>query len=198
MKWCRQVEEIPYEHHWRWWDKQDQDESIQMYSIYADGGIVGVCGLTSIDRVNSRAEFSLYISPTYQGHGYAKEALKLLLEKGFYTHNLNSIWGEMIDGNMAEKLFLSVGMKHEGTRRSFYYKDGVYRDAHLYSIMREEYDLLKCNDSSKYLVPPGPYVESVSDGELLTEGEWRSSCDEETGSSFWTRYYDQKGEPEDK
>jgi hypothetical protein len=36
-------------------------------------------------------------------------------------------------------LFEKVGMKREGKRRDFYFRDGAYHDAHLFSILRADW-----------------------------------------------------------
>ena len=55
------------------------------------------------------------------------------------NQNLNVIWGETFEGNHAYDMFLKLGMKHEGTRRQFYFKEGKHIDAHLVSITRQEF-----------------------------------------------------------
>jgi RimJ/RimL family protein N-acetyltransferase len=110
-----------------------------MYAVTAQGGIVGVAGLTSIDRLARRAEFSLYIGPEHHGEGYGRKALIALFTKGFRDLGLNLIWGESFDGNPAIRLFESLGMIREGTRRDFYFKDGRFIDAHLFSIRSTEW-----------------------------------------------------------
>jgi RimJ/RimL family protein N-acetyltransferase len=100
---------------------------------------IGVCGLTDIDWVNRRAEFSLYIGREWHGKGLGRKALVALLDKGFDELNLNTIWGESFDNNPAQKMFLKVGMKHTGYREAFYYREGAYVHANLYSIRRDEW-----------------------------------------------------------
>lgn len=145
-KWCRQSDVISHADQMDWYERQRNDPTIKMYAIMqrheksaidADR-VVGVCGLTSIDTLNRRAEFSLYIAPEYQRKGLAKAALKTLLRHGFENLNLHLIWGETFDGNPAAKMFEHLGFRHEGTRREFYFKAGRYIDAHLYSVKREE------------------------------------------------------------
>ena len=137
-KWCRQNDLLNYKNHTEWFNNIVLDQKIEMYTI-CDGQPVGVCGLTDIDRVNQRAEFSLYIAPKAQKQGYAKAALKTLLSHGFMNQNMNVIWGETFKGNHAYGLFLKLGMKHEGTRRQFYFKEGKHIDAHLVSMTRQEF-----------------------------------------------------------
>lgn len=143
-RWCRQNSLISNHDQDAWFKRQAQDPSIQMFMIFKDqtpekehAGI-GACGLTSIDHVNSRAEFSLYIAPDEQRKGFARAALKTLLRHGFDNLNLHLIWGETFDGNPAAKMFEQIGFVKEGTRREFYFKEGKYIDAHLYSVKKEE------------------------------------------------------------
>jgi len=139
-KWCRQNDLINESQQDLWFHNQSMDPKIRMYLIKTILDTpVGVCGLTDIDLINQRAEFSLYIGKEHQRKGYAKEALKALLAKGFSSMPLNLIWGETFDGNPAARLFEEIGFKKEGIRRDFYFKDGKYIDAILYSIKRGEF-----------------------------------------------------------
>lgn len=138
--WCRQNDLINWEEHEKWFDQVSLDKSTRMYMIWASGKSVGVCGLTSIDKMNRRAEFSLYIGTEHQRRGYAKQALYTLFEHGFKNLGLNVIWGETFDGNPAAGLFEAIGMKLEGTRREFYWKNGKFIDCHIYSILSSEWD----------------------------------------------------------
>ena len=160
-KWCRQNDLRSAQEHDRWFKKQAEDSSIKMYAIFIPfrepanylseehrDYIVGVCGLTSIDPTNRTAEFSLYISPDYQHRGLAKAALKTLITHGFMNLGLNCIWGETFEGNKAAHLFEKIGFKKEGTRRSLYFREGKFIDAHLYSILASEW---KCSMSDTSL-----------------------------------------------
>lgn len=152
--WCRQFTLISEGQHQDWLERIDRDPTVKMFGIEAMIGPprtnragklimpyrpIGVCGLTSIDRVNQNAEFSLYISPTYQRRGFARDALYLLLQHGFMDQNLNRIWGETYDGNPAWNLFASMGMTHEGTQREAYYRRGKFIDAHIWAITKGDY-----------------------------------------------------------
>lgn len=136
--WCRQYGPLHIGAHAKWLDWQVSDPKTEMFGIEAvlDGKVVlvGVCGLTDVDMVNGRAEFSLYIIPKYNLRGYGSQALSSLLEWGFNAKRLNRIWGEVFDGNPALNMFLSLGFEKEGVRREFYFRNGHYVDAHLISI----------------------------------------------------------------
>lgn len=139
-KWCRQNDLINPAEHDSWFDSVQKDKTIRMYLVRTDAEKpIGVCGLTSIDLINQRAEFSLYIEPDHHGKGLGKDALQLLVWHGFNAYPLQVIWGESFDGNPAIDTFKEVGFKKEGTRRDFYYRDGKHLDAHLFSIKRQEF-----------------------------------------------------------
>ncbi len=145
-RWCRQFEPITEEQHEAWFQSLHNNPSTKMYVVMrpnADGTgqPIGVCGLTSIDYINRRAEFSLYIAPDFQCAGYGIPALKLLCKRGFETLNLNCIWGEVFSGNPALQRFKTVGFVEEGKRRQFYYRDGKYIDAVMISLLKDEFKI---------------------------------------------------------
>lgn len=140
-KWCRQDTELHWDDHVAWFDKQRTDDSIEMFGIHTNE-LVGVCGLTNIDYVCRRGEFSCYIFPEFQRRGICSSSLEVLFSLGFYWLNLNLIWGETFSHNPAFKLFTEkLGMKKDGVRQQFYYKDGNYIDAEMVSITRAQWDI---------------------------------------------------------
>jgi RimJ/RimL family protein N-acetyltransferase len=138
-KWCRQTDPIADVAQQDWYERQAKDPTIRMYALMEADAIVGVCGLTSIDWTNRRAEFSLYIDPELHGSGLGKQALTALLNHGFKVLNLNCIWGETFQDNPAAKMFESLGFKKEGTRRQFYFREGTFINADIYSILSSEW-----------------------------------------------------------
>jgi RimJ/RimL family protein N-acetyltransferase len=143
-KWCRQIGLIDDTQQDAWHKKISSDPTIRMYAIKdieaSNNRIVGVCGLTDIDHVNQRAEFSCYIFPDQHRKGYASEALLVLFQHGFNDLNLNMIWGETFEDNPAYYLFkYKLHMTEEGIRRNFYFKNGRFINAYLLSISRKEF-----------------------------------------------------------
>ena len=144
-KWCRQNGPLSQAEHDSYWYKTELDHSSRFFALKDNlpkigGDIVGCAGLTSIDLVNSRAEFSLYIGPEHHGKGYGTDGLKALFSWGFGYLNLNSIWGESFDGNPALRIFDKLNLSRDGIRRDFYFRDGRYIDAHLVSVKRNEWE----------------------------------------------------------
>jgi RimJ/RimL family protein N-acetyltransferase len=146
----------------KWAELQASDPSIRMYLIWAETTAhpVGVCGLTSIDLVNRRAEFSLYIAPEARGAGHGQAALKTLLSHGFANLGLHSIWGESFEGNPATRIFETLGFKVDGKRRDFYFREGKFINATLHSLLASEW---WSNDELKKVQKPwlpGPQLPS--------------------------------------
>ena len=147
-RYCRQNDLIPKGKHLSWYDgaSHHEDTHNRMYSIWTkiSGNFapVGACGLTNIDDMNRNAEFSLYIGPEVQKKGYGEKALKTLISHGFNNLNLEVIWGESFDYNQARNMFKRIGMKEEGCRRHFYFREGQYHDAYLYSMLRSEWETM--------------------------------------------------------
>lgn len=153
-KWCRQHSPLHWENHVAWYKAQAKDQSLSMFVLEIRGVIVGVCGLTSIDMVNRRAEFSLYIDADYHGKGFGKYALGLLLDHGFNALGLNRIWGESFSNNeKALGMFKSLGFEVEGVRRDFYFRDGHYIGATLVSIGRDSFYHLRALSSPEPVEP---------------------------------------------
>lgn len=137
-RWCRQYTLLSVEDHNAWLARIATDKTIKMFGIFNEYE-VGVCGLTSIDRLNQSAEFSLYIAPDFRKKGYAKDALQTLCKHGFEDHNLNRIWGEVFDGNPALGMFEKLGFQREGTLKQAYFRNGKFIDAHRIALLRENF-----------------------------------------------------------
>jgi len=148
-KWCRQKDLIHDAEQNLWFERQMQDPSIEMYSILDPNSlIIGVCGLTGIDKHNRNAEFSLYIFNTSHRRGFGRKALKTLFNHGFWNLGLNMIWGESFDQNPARILFKDIGMTEDGKKRQAYYKHGEFIDSYFYTVTMAEWE--KMPYSNKY------------------------------------------------
>ncbi len=103
--------------------------------------IIGTIGLYDIDYRHQRAVWRIRLSKDFQGKGYAKEAINLLLDYGFNTLNLNKITSDSLSENEAIiKLTLKLGFKKEGLLINHYFNNGKYRDAILFGLLREEFN----------------------------------------------------------
>jgi RimJ/RimL family protein N-acetyltransferase len=158
---CRQRDVLTLGEHLKWFDRvsNHMDPSIKMYTVFRNNPPtalgskpIGICGLTNIDYINRRAEFSLYVEPSSQNLGLGKDALKTLVSHGFNTYGFESIWGESYEGNGALEMFKEIGFALEGIRRNFYYREGKFIDALLFSILRKDWETsVVYNDARKQI-----------------------------------------------
>ncbi len=108
-----------------------------------DGRDVGMLSLVGIDTVNKHAEparFLLGEEVAVRGIPAAVEAMKLLYEHAFGTLDLIRLHGMIAGGNARMlKWQKYLGMREEGCMRSHYFIDGVFRDAIIVGLLKEEY-----------------------------------------------------------
>jgi RimJ/RimL family protein N-acetyltransferase len=136
-KWCRQNSVISEAQHVGWFRSLPTRPDVRMFSIIADNGdFVGVCGLTSIDYINSRAEVSLYIAPDRQRTGLGSQAMRTLIDHAFLDLNLHQVWGESFAESPANGLAEKLGFERTGVRPSFYYREGAYVSTNMYHLLR--------------------------------------------------------------
>ena len=123
-----------------WYDSLQNDNTQRNFAIYNEDLLIGHCSLNHIHWVYRTAEFSIYIgSPQQRGKGYGVIALTKLLDYGFYSLNLNRIWGEVYSHNPAFDLYLKMGFKKEGVLHQTVFKNGEYYDSYIIAILKGDY-----------------------------------------------------------
>ena len=124
--------------------KSPQEEHPLGIEIMTDSGweLIGNCGLFGIDWVVRQAEFGIFIgAKNYWNQGYGTEALKLMIEHGFNTLNLNRISLRVYENNpRAERSYEKAGLTIEGRKRQAHYDEGQFFDVILMSILRSEWE----------------------------------------------------------
>lgn len=106
-----------------WFQKRDTSKRVDCMIVYA-GHAVGVIGLLSIDRTNSKAEYYITIGDTgFKGKGIATKATKAILAYAFQTLGLHKVYLNVdADNQIARHLYEKCGFVQEG-----YFKDDLYR-----------------------------------------------------------------------
>ena len=85
-----------------------------------NGDIVGCIDIYDYDEFNSRAGFGILIDEKNRNKGFAKSAIKLLLNYCFNTLLLNQIYALVLANNVNSiKLFESVGFVKCGQRKKW-------------------------------------------------------------------------------
>jgi RimJ/RimL family protein N-acetyltransferase len=105
--------------------------------------LIGNCGFFDIDRRTHSAEVGILIGDkSCWNKGYGSEVMRLLLEFGFGTLNLNRIYLRVDAANKAGiRAYEKAGFVHEGCFREGTYREGRYEDMLFMSALRSEWKL---------------------------------------------------------
>jgi RimJ/RimL family protein N-acetyltransferase len=134
----RQYRPIMWEEHIAWYRSTIGNDKLRMFLCGHDDKIVGVCGLTSIDRVNSRAEVSAYVGDPLRSE-LLEPIIRTVAQYGFERENLASIWGEVFDFETTRrKALLAAGFLETGRIPMAYYRDGSFVDSWIYVATRHD------------------------------------------------------------
>lgn len=113
-------------------------------------------GFVNHGRAAGRTWIGYALVPGERGHGYASEAVQLLVDYLFLHRDISRIQAETHPDNRASGRVLErVGFRREGRLRQVTFSRGVWRDTVLYSIVRDDWHEPK-------LLPLG-HVERLAD-----------------------------------
>lgn len=131
-----------YEH---WFTELEKNQSGYPFAIHRidDSSLIGYMALRGIFWQARHCSLVIGIDPAMRGRGYGSDALRVSLKYAFLEMNLNRVGLEVMSYNQAGiRAYTKVGFKHEGKQRAFGYRDGVYYDLVLMSILRSEWEQL--------------------------------------------------------
>lgn len=87
-----------------------------------------------------RPDLGYWIVPEYQGEGYGRAAVSLLVDYVFDTYDHPAVGAIAYDFNHASRALLeSLGFEEEGCVRRDRFIDGAYVDTYHYGLLREDW-----------------------------------------------------------
>ncbi|MBI4439314.1 GNAT family N-acetyltransferase [Candidatus Woesearchaeota archaeon] len=102
----------------------------------ADGEIIGMISL-KLDRKHKKAEVGYWLGREHWGKGFAKEALRMILDFGFKRLRLRRIYAYVMHPNRRSYgLLEKTGFKKEGRMKKDVIKEGREYDRLVYAILR--------------------------------------------------------------
>ena len=106
-----------------------------------DGSKIGFITHFYVLHVAGRQlEIGYSLLPNERGKGYGTEATQLMVDYLFLSKDTMRIQAQTDPRNVAShKVLEKVGFKKEGTLRKSFFMRGEWRDAYIYSILREEW-----------------------------------------------------------
>ncbi len=112
------------------------------FGIWADGKLIGDCGLDHFDPTSHFCELGIGIGERdYWGKGYGRETIGLLLDYAFRLRNVRKVWLYTSGTNeRAQRCYRACGFVEEGRLRQQDWNGGQYVDRVYMGIMREEWE----------------------------------------------------------
>ena len=112
--------------------------------IKETGECAGQVAYFIVDSHNMLCEIEFCIGKQYQNKGYITEAVKAIIEYGFDKVGFNRIQVSHRHVNIPSKRVIEkCGFTYEGTLRRFFNHLGEFHDRLYYSILRDEWEVLK-------------------------------------------------------
>jgi RimJ/RimL family protein N-acetyltransferase len=104
--------------------------------------MIGNCSFMDMDHTARSAEVGLFIGDkSCWNKGYGTEVMRLLLQFGFETLNLNRIFLRVDEHNKGGiRAYHKAGFVEEGRLRQAVYRDGEYFDFLIMSVIRSEWN----------------------------------------------------------
>lgn len=104
--------------------------------------MIGTISLEKIDRPNQTARLGIFIGEaSYRNNGYGTEAIKLILEYGFYYINLKNIQLKVYEFNARGiACYKKCGFQETGRRRKANFINGKFYDTVYMDILKEEFE----------------------------------------------------------
>ncbi|KAM3099858.1 GNAT family N-acetyltransferase [Phormidesmis sp. 146-12] len=100
----------------------------------------GLIEIRAIEREHAQAELSFWLAIEMWGQGYMSEALKPALRFGFEALDLNRLYAYHLMRNPASgKVLQKNGFTQEGILRQRVRKWGVFEDAKLWAMLRQDW-----------------------------------------------------------
>ena len=114
-------------------------------ALSEDDSIVGIIELLRFDEETDSCSFAYMLGENFWGRGYGTQALKAVLQFAFEQMQLSYVEVDHMAENPASGAVMQkAGMNYQRTEKGKYEKNGVYHDARIYRITREEWE---CSNS---------------------------------------------------
>ncbi|MGA5299323.1 GNAT family N-acetyltransferase [Nucisporomicrobium flavum] len=107
--------------------------------LAADATLIGDVGVNLADNL-MQAEIGYTLRPDHQGHGYATEAVRAVLDHLFRARHLHRVSAECDARNVrSARLLERVGFTREGLRRQHTWMKHEWTDDLLYGLLAAEW-----------------------------------------------------------
>jgi len=110
-------------------------------ALRQDDRLIGATGLHGLSLKDRKASFGISIGAKDQWNkGFGSEALRLIVDYGFRTLNLNRILLHVYAFNeRAKHVYEKAGFRREGAMRQDVYCNGEYHDVLIMGLLRQDW-----------------------------------------------------------
>ncbi len=129
----------------RWFEnlvRRLEEQREVLLAIETHAGVhIGNIGLHAVNWKDRHAEIGIVIGEkAYWNQGYGTDAMRTLLGVAFREMNLHRVYLRVdADNARGIRCYEKAGLRWEGTLRDATFRDGVYRDQHIMSILASEH-----------------------------------------------------------
>ena len=127
------------------WLRTVCNQKIEMnFALASDEELIGGIGLMpQPDVYRFSAEIGYWLAEPFWGKGITTNAVIAMTKFAFDNFNFNRLFAAVFEGNPASmKVLEKAGYKLEGRLRHSVFKEGIFKDQFMFSILREEFKLL--------------------------------------------------------
>lgn len=135
--------EISWETHIDWFERNKYSGTSQILIVEFCENPVGVFRLENIDSESNSSSWGCYLGDSELPPGFGSLLPFVALDYGFYSEGLRRMTGEVlsINSNMLS-IHKKMGITQEGLlRQEVFRSPGVYLDAVLFGIFKEEWEI---------------------------------------------------------
>ncbi len=106
-----------------------------------EGKTVGMIGADHIDWRNQECEGGpIVFDPEERSHGYAEEAIGMLIDYCFHELNMHRMYAHCYPFNKVVEMMTWYGFQQEGVLRQAVFTEGHFCDKVILGLLREEWD----------------------------------------------------------
>ncbi len=144
-RYFREFRELSSAEQERWYENIVlKDPSVRMFAIvrFADGALLGACGLCYINWVDRSADLSIYIGTDdlYIDDKLAPDAASALIDYGFNELGLHRVWAEIYSiDERKQEFFHKLGFTLDGRHRQTHWTGGGWVDSLFYGLLSTEW-----------------------------------------------------------
>jgi RimJ/RimL family protein N-acetyltransferase len=109
-------------------------------ALHGSGALIGDCAMQTLADDPRQVEIGFTFAPASQGHGYATEAVRRLLEYLFLERGKHRVTAGCDDRNLRSAALLRrVGMRREGLAIESVWSRGEWANDELYAVLKREW-----------------------------------------------------------